>query len=285
LQTSPELCMKRLVSAGAERIFQVTRAFRRGESGALHNPEFTMVEWYAVGTTHHEQMDFVESLVRELHAAATDDGEHRNAADGSEAAIAAEARAGLSSSPFRRLTYSEAFRNSLGVEDVLRCDAGRLARLAASAGVRAPDSVSATDVDRDTWLNLLLAERVQPNLGRNVPEFMYDFPASQAALARVRAGDPPVAERFELYWRGVELCNGYQELTDADELRERIQQQNALRRREGKRTLPAPTTLLAAMDFGLPECSGVALGFDRLAMLLLGARRLDAVTAFPFERC
>jgi lysyl-tRNA synthetase class 2 len=141
-----------------------------------------------------------------------------------------------------------------------------------------------TDDDRDEWLNLLLVECVEPELRAAGPTFLYDFPASQAALAVVRDEQPAVAERFELYVGGVELCNGYHELTDADELRRRIAAQSAIRARNNRRALPADSRLLDAMQHGLPPCSGVALGLDRLALLALGGQTLADVTAFPIDR-
>lgn len=282
LQTSPEPGMKRLVAAGAERIFQVTRAFRRGEQGRLHNPEFTIVEWYAVGETYHDQMDFVEELLQTLARPAGSAAECGDA--GPTTASEDGASAPRPGARFGRLTYRDAFRRALGVRDVLACGVEELRGLAVRAGVPVPEGLPGGESGRDAWLNLLLADRVEPTLGTDRPEFVCDYPASQAALARVRTEVPPVAERFELYWCGIELCNGYQELTDAAELRRRIQRQNELRRTEGKRTLPVPRWLLAAMESGLPECAGVALGFDRLAMLLLGRRSLAEVVPFPFQR-
>lgn len=265
LQTSPEFGMKRLLAAGARSIYQVTRAFRKGELGRLHNPEFTMIEWYRVGDTHHEQMDFVELLVNAVFDSARENG-------GSVTSLPR---------PFERMSYNEAFQRALG-RPVLDLSGRELLEIAREAGIVAPDSLTVDD--RDGWLNLLLAERVEPRLGRDCPTFLYDYPASQAALAKVRPGNPPVAERFELYIRGIEICNGYHELTDAAELRRRMKTQAELRSRDGHRALPNENRLLAAMDAGLPDCAGVALGFDRLVMLAAGANSLAEVTAFPFDR-
>jgi lysyl-tRNA synthetase class 2 len=138
--------------------------------------------------------------------------------------------------------------------------------------------------DRDGWLNLLLAELVEPRLGRDAPEFLYDYPASQGALARVRAERHPVAERFELYLHGIELCNGYHELTDAAELRRRNGEQLHIRQEAGSSTLPVASRLLEAMEHGLPDSAGVALGFDRVAMLAAGKTTIDEVVAFPIDR-
>jgi elongation factor P--(R)-beta-lysine ligase len=269
LQTSPEFAMKRLLAAGASAIYQVTRAFRREEVGALHNPEFTMLEWYRVGDTHREQMDFTERLVRHVF-------EQFRSVD-----LSPHERHRVDSQPFDRLTYDAAFERFLGTR-VLQLTGGELRALAISRGIQFPATL--TDDDFDEWLNLLLVECVEPALRSTGPTFLVDFPASQSALAVVRDGRPPVAERFELYVGGIELCNGYHELTDADELRRRIATQSAVRARQGRRPLPAESRLLAAMQHGLPPCAGVALGVDRLALLALGGESLRDVLAFPGDR-
>jgi lysyl-tRNA synthetase class 2 len=187
--------------------------------------------------------------------------------------------------PARRLAYAEAFRRAVGL-DPHRVATEALIAAAAGLGIRAPASLS--PADRDGWLDLLLVERVQPELGHPHPVIVYDYPAGQAALARVRCGnspgEPPVAERFELYVDGVELANGYHELVDPAVLRRRNAENNALRQADGKPPLPEPRRLLAAMEAGLPPCTGVALGFDRVVMLAAGASRLEDVIAFPFDR-
>jgi len=269
LQTSPEFAMKRLLAAGARVIYQVGHVFRAGELGQRHNPEFTMVEWYRTGDTHVEQMQVVEELVVEVFRAAA-----------SQLASAPGATH-QPKVPFLRTTYREAFLRCTGL-DVTRLSATQLAELARERGVSIPASLEAND--RDGWLNLLLAELVEPRLGCERPEFLCDYPASQAALAVIRPGDPPVAERFELYVAGIELCNGYHELTDAAELRRRIEAESQRRTSEGQPALPVSNRLLAAMDAGLPPSAGVALGFDRLLMLAAGAKSVAEVIPFSFER-
>ena len=265
LQTSPEFAMKRLLASGADAIYQLGKVFRRGELGRLHNPEFTMLEWYRVGDTHHEQMHFVEKFVSEF------------AREVERQSSAAPRSSPLAPHPFERLTYDQTFERHTGSK-VLSRPTGEIVALARRLGVSAPDSLLPND--RDGWLNLLLAERVEPHLGHDRPMFIYDYPASQAALARVRvAGPVSVAERFELYGNGIELCNGYHELTDANTLRARIHHEATA---SGQR-LAEPARLLAAMEQGLPPCSGVALGFDRLLMLCLGANSIRQVIPFPFE--
>jgi lysyl-tRNA synthetase class 2 len=270
LQTSPEFAMKRLLAAGSGNIYQLTRSFRRGEIGRLHNPEFTILEWYHVGLSYRQQMKFVEEFVVAFFT--------------ETARLTVASAAGVSEPlprPFPQLAYDELFRGVLGTT-VLDRTAAQLSDLARRAGIEPPPGLAADDVDG--WLNLLLALVVEPELARQKAAFVYDYPAGQAALARIRLDSPPVAERFELYLSGIEICNGYQELTDPAELRRRIAGQQALRRREGSRPLPAESRLLAAMEAGLPECSGVALGFDRLLMTAVGASALSEVTAFPFDR-
>jgi len=259
LQTSPELCMKRLLAAGADAIFQLTRSFRRGERGRLHNPEFTMAEWYRVGDTHFDQMTVVEQLVTHLCAVA-----------GCKPVPI----------PFERRSYDDVFHEIVGCR-VLTADCSQLATFAKQHNLSVPENLSSDDWDG--WLNLLLSELIEPKLGCERPMFLHDYPATQAALAKIRPGDPPVAERFELYIDGLELCNGYHELTDADELRRRLRIESAKRRSEGLAELPEPTRLLAAMEQGIPPCAGVALGFDRLMMVLTDANSLDEVTAFLLD--
>ena len=270
LQTSPEFGMKRLLASGAKNVFQITRSFRRGEIGPLHNPEFTILEWYQVGATYRDAMTFVEEFVSAFF-----DEARRVAGLNRPKPIAGLPR------PFPRSTYDELFVGVLGTS-VLQKNAAELARLTQQHGISPPPGLAHDDVDG--WLNLLLALKVEPQLVRRPAIFIYDYPAGQSALARVRPDACPVAERFELYLSGIEICNGYQELTDPVELRKRIAVQQALRRREGSRPLPAESRLLAAMEAGLPECSGVALGFDRLLMAAVAATTLAEVMAFPFDR-
>jgi elongation factor P--(R)-beta-lysine ligase len=254
LQTSPEFGMKRLLAAGATAIFQITRAFRGAEQGPLHNPEFTMVEWYRAGDQMAAGMELLSDLSNVLF------------------------QRGLA----EMLTYAEAFRQHVGL-DPHRAPAEKFKAAAEQQrGIAAPASFAAAD--RDAWLDLLLAECVQPHLGTVRPTIVYEYPATQAALARVRPGDPPVAERFELYVEGIELANGYHELLDPVVLRERNRLANQQRVAAGKPTLPEDSRLLAAMESGLPSCSGVGLGFDRAVMVAVGAKTLADVMPFPIER-
>lgn len=254
LQTSPEFAMKRLLAAGAKAIYQITRAFRRDEVGPLHNPEFTMVEWYRVG----DGMDEGMTLLSDFAEAIFDRG------------------------PAERTSYREAFERHVGL-DPHTAPTERLVAAAREKQIDAPASLPLSD--RDGWLDLLLVELVQPRLGRPRPTILFDYPAGQAALARLRMdGDVTVAERFELIVDGIELANGYHELTDADELARRNTRNNLQRQLDGKPPLPDQSRLLAAMRAGLPPATGVALGFDRTAMLAAGVKTLAEIMPFPFPR-
>lgn len=254
LQASPELHMKRLLAAGARAIFQVTRSFRAGERGQLHNPEFSIVEWYRVGDDLQAGMDLLDSLAQTL----------------------------LGTAPAARTTYAEALARTLGIS-AHSASAQELAGVADAAGVAVPSTIDASD--RDEWLNLLLATRVEPQLGTDRPEILYHYPASQSSLAKVVRSPLgyDVAERFEMYYRGIELANGFHELTDATEQQRRFEEVNAARSKDGRHPLPLPESLLGALEHGLPDCTGCALGFDRLVMLALGAARIDDVMAFPYR--
>ena len=188
--------------------------------------------------------------------------------------------------PANRISYADAFEQHAGVNPHT-CDLHDLFSAASTAGIAPPDGIDPYDIDsdgRDGWLDLLLVELVQPHLGQDGPTILYDYPASQAALAKVREGDPPVAERFELYVSGIELANGYHELLDPDELRRRNQAANRQRAGDERPTLPEESRLLAAMTHGLPPCCGAALGFDRLVMIAAGAEKIDDVLTFPIDR-
>ena len=250
LQTSPEFAMKRLVAAGSGPIYQICRAVRDRESGRRHNPEFTILEWYRPGWDHHRLMDEVDELLTAILGCGT--GE--------------------------RLSYAATFRRYAGVEVFDETDAALRLRVK-EFGVSDLEGLS-----RDDLLDLVLTHVIEPKLGHCQPTFMLDYPASQASLARVRDGDPPLAERFEVFAEGLELANGYHELVDAVEQRRRFETDNEKRIRENLPAVPIDVRLLAAIDHGLPDCSGVALGVDRLIMLASGARNIADVLAFPIDR-
>jgi lysyl-tRNA synthetase class 2 len=253
LQTSPEFGMKRLMAAGAEAIYQITRAFRNGgERGRLHNPEFTIVEWYRRGDDMQQGMKLLSDLAQSL----------------------------FDRGPAELLSYSDAFERHVGINP----HAASREELVATAEFHRITVSGGLEHDRDGLLNVLLVELVEPQLGRLQPTILFDYPATQAALARVRQNHFPVAERFELYVDGIELANGYHELLDPAVLRQRNTAANSQRSVLGKPTMPETRRLLAAMAAGLPACTGVALGFDRVVMLAAGAKSIDEVIAFPIER-
>ena len=259
LSTSPEYPMKRLLAAGSGDIYQIARVFRDGESGHQHNPEFTLIEWYRVGFDTDLLMNDVEALLGTLLA---------------------PYRTNTRWQPAIRLSYREAMRRYAGV-DPFDDAVADLRAAAERRGIAVPATLGG---ERDPWLDLLMSTIVGPQLGRGVLCFIHDYPASQAALARVRTTDPLTAERFEAYYDGVELANGYRELADAAEQRARFAADQSARRSAGRSSPPIDERLLAALASGLPDCSGVALGFDRVVMLASGARRIDEVLAFPTKR-
>lgn len=254
LQTSPEFAMKRLLAAGSGPIYQIGKSFRNGETGRRHNPEFTMLEWYRPGWDYHALMDEVEALIRQV----------------------------LTTPAAARVSYGELFLRHLDV-DPHCADLAALRDAAIARGIAAPVGLGN---DRDGWLDFLWCHSVEPQLGSDGrPLFVVDYPASLAMLARLRPGSPAVAERFELYLHGIELANGFHELADGVEQRRRFEGDNAQRRAAGLPPMPLDEHLLAALEQGLPDCSGVALGVDRLLMLRAGIMNIGGVLAFPFDRC
>ena len=284
--------MKRLLAAGSGPIYQVAHVFRLDELGPLHNPEFTLVEWYRPGDDFQQGMKLTGELCQALLCSRhTPCAVSQNNATGQKAghretSRTAEQTNGTRSVPAtaEQISYREAFQWHVGI-DPHTADGPALAVAARACGVEPPASLAPDD--RDGWLDLLMVERVQPHLGVERPTLLYDYPASQAALARIRPGDgggPPVAERFELFVAGIELANGYHELLDPAELRRRNARVNAQRQADGKPALPEESRLLEAMEAGMPSAVGVALGFDRLVMLAAGATTIAEVMAFPFDR-
>jgi elongation factor P--(R)-beta-lysine ligase len=261
LHTSPEFAMKKLLAAGMGRIWQLARCFRNGERSALHHPEFAMLEWYRAGEDWRALIEDAQALL----CALAPDGLRR------DEAVIDPAR------PWRFVTFEQAFR-AIGIDDVLATD-GDVEALAAKAraiGAR----VGAGDRFDDLALRIL-GERIEPTLGFDAVTVLHDYPVSMAALARRSPADPRVAERFEIYVAGVELANGFGELTDAKEQRARAEADLALKRALYGETWPLDEDFLAALEHGLPESAGVALGFDRLVMLATGAPRIDDVLWAP----
>ena len=253
LQTSPEYSMKRLLAAGSGDIYQICKVFRDAERGRWHNPEFTMIEWYRLGLDDAALMDEVEALVSSL--------------------LQPQRRLGSA----ERLSYSSALERHAGV-DAFRSSDAELSAAAERHGIACE-----AQLDRDAKLDLLMGLIVGPKLGRDRPCFVCDYPASQAALARLKPGLPPVAARFELYLDGVELANGFHELQDAAEQRRRFERDLSLRAERGQKRLALDERLLAALENGLPQCAGVALGFDRVVALALSADSLAQAMAFTID--
>ena len=256
LHTSPEFAMKRLLAAGSGSIYQLCKVFRQGELGQRHNPEFTLLEWYRLGFDHQQLMAEVDELVRELLDGYFPLGETQ------------------------RLTYRDAFVLYAGLDP----HTSSISQLQAKVKQQGIDVTGLDDTEKDPWLDLLMTHVVEPALPRDCPVFIYDYPASQAALARIRQDDPPVAERFELYIYGMELANGFHELTDAQEQRQRFETDSRARQAAGLDPMPIDAYFLAALESGLPACAGVALGFDRLVMLATGTKSISDVLAFDVDR-
>lgn len=253
LRTSPEFALKRLLAAGIGDCYELGRVFRDGEAGGRHNPEFSMLEWYRIGWDHLRLLDETVELVR--------------------AALALVGRnAGLRITTFRDL-YWQALQL-----DPLTADIEALRNALGDVGI---DPIGLT---RDDWLDLLMTHRLQPAFASDQLLAVHDWPASQAALARIRNDALPVAERFELYLGSLELANGYHELCDPSEQRARFERDAAVRAQRGLPSIPNDTALLAALAHGLPACAGVAVGVDRLLMALLGTSRIADVLAFEFAK-
>lgn len=245
LQTSPELCMKRLLATGFDRIFQICRCFRKDERGKRHLPEFSLLEWYGIGSDYFDLMDQCEGLIRYVAIAL-----------GVEKTLLYQGETVDLTGPWARISVSEAFDRygSMSLEAALATDR----------------------------FDEVMGSEIEPKLGRGKPVFLHDYPASRGALARLKATDPSVAERFELYICGLELCNGFSELTEADEQRTRFESEREARRRSGKTVYPMPERFLQALS-DMPAAGGNALGLDRLVMLFADAATIDDVVAFTPE--
>jgi len=249
LQTSPEFAMKRLLAAGSGPIYQICKSFRNGEMGRFHNPEFTLLEWYRVGFDHHALMDEMDELLREV----------------------------LICPYAERVTYQTLFLRHVGV-DPFQTTEQTLKTQAASFGIS-----EIQNIDKDGWLDVLMTHCIVPHLGQGGrPTFVYDYPASQAALAKINLFG--VAERFEVYFSGVELANGFHELQDPLEQRRRFEQEQEQRQKSAFPPAILDERFLESLKQGLPNCAGVALGIDRLIMALLKTNSLAEVMAFPINR-
>jgi len=255
LQTSPEFAMKRLLAAGSGSIYQIARVFRNGEQGRLHSPEFTMLEWYRPELTLNQLMDEVNALLQHV----------------------------FNIKSITRLSYRAVFEFYFKI-NIFTCSDDVIKQCATQRIKGLPEHL---DIDRDGWLELLMSYIIEPRLAAmNMPLFIYDFPASQAQLAKIKKvrDGTQVADRFELYINGIELANGYNELLDSDELRQRFEHDNQQRQQQGKTQMPMDQNLLAAMQSGLPPCTGVALGLDRLMMLASNKQEISAIQSFCFNQ-
>ncbi len=257
LQTSPEFAMKRLLAAGSGSIFQICKAFRNEELGRFHNPEFTILEWYRLGFDLEQLMDDIELLFDRLFTKTM----------------------GLVEPD--RFTYEEVFYQYTGL-NVLYVSISDFERCAESN--RYTEAKSICNESRSDWLDFLFSHMVQPQLGRERLTLIYDFPTCQASLARIRSDEPEVAERVEVFFRGVELANGFNELTNSEEQERRFDLELAERKQKGLTLPPKDEHFLSALKAGLPACSGVAVGLDRILMLMMDSETINDVLAFPFTR-
>jgi lysyl-tRNA synthetase class 2 len=298
LHTSPEFAMKKLLAGGLEKIWQLAPVFRDGERGATHHPEFAMLEWYRADATYRDLMDDCEALLRAAQVAATMPAPTPTLPRGHGGGSAPQARRGGrhngcltwqgqtadAALPFRRLTVAEAFARHSGI-DILATAPDpphpNLTLLAAAA-----ERVGIARHLGDDWEALyfrIFLDRIEPNLGIGAPTILYDYPVSMAALSRRKPGDPRLAERFELYVCGLELANAFSELTDPHEQRARFLVDQERKQALHGKTYPIDEDFLAALEHGLPDCAGIALGFDRLVMLCTGASHIEEVLWAPVD--
>ncbi|MFL2840717.1 MAG: EF-P lysine aminoacylase EpmA [Pseudohongiellaceae bacterium] len=255
LQTSPEFPMKRLLAAGSGAVFQICKSFRNGEQGAMHNPEFSLLEWYQPGYDEHLLMDEVMALVQSLYP-----------------------QNHFFQQQWHRVNYQNLFEQHLNINPhIARSE--ELARLA-----KTEIDIELEQANKDVWLDLLFSHLIEPQLYE--PVFIYDYPSSQGALASIEENTDgiEIARRFELVINGMEIANGYYELTDSEEQRERFLNDQKIRQEHKKTSNPIDENLLAALHHGLPSCAGVAVGLDRLLMLICGANSIDEVLTFPLDR-
>ncbi len=259
LHTSPEFPMKRLLAAGCQDIYQLCRVFRDGESGRLHNPEFTLLEWYRVGFSLEQMMeDVIEIILACLQLS------DRQMQPG-----------------FHSLTYQQAFQDFAGI-DPLKREWNDIVLCCDQYGIEIPPSMNTDHID--DGLDLVLSHVVMPALIGTELVFIYEYPASQAALAELSRSDPRVALRFELFYKGIELVNGFEELTNANEQEGRFAAENLARAKRGFEPMPVDQRMLDALKSGIPGCAGAALGVDRLLMCMTGRDSIQDVLAFPVDR-
>ena len=256
LQTSPEYPMKRLLASGFPSIYQICKVYRREEQGVFHNPEFTMLEWYRLGFDYRQLMKEVSDLLKSL-------------ADDCGVTISSQV-----------ISYQQAFMQAVGL-DPLNTTVEKCRQCCADQRIDVPQGMSDSSVDE--WLDWILTQAVAPSFEPNGFTFLYDYPASQCALATI-SDDGKVAERFEVFYGDLELANGFNELTDASEQRSRFEEDNKKRLENNLEDMPIDESFLQALESGLPKCAGVAIGLDRLLMVLTGKKDISEVLAFPFDR-
>ena len=256
LQTSPEFAMKRMLAANTGSIYQITKAFRKGESGRLHNPEFTMLEWYRLGFDLQQLMDDIELLL------------NRFLPDKRFSATA------------QRVRYADIFQQYTGL-NALQFD--QFEYQAASNKLGFPEAIKLCANEHNTWLDFLFSHIVQQHLGEAGLCMVYDYPACLPSLARLNSENPLLVERVEVFIQGIELGNGYYELTDSQQQTNRFEQEILLRKKNGAEKVNKDERLLAALQSGLPDCSGIAIGLDRLLMIISQQDSIDKVLAFPIE--
>jgi len=256
LITSPEYHMKRLLCEGVGSIYQICKSFRKDDCGCYHNAEFTIIEWYRVGWDHWQLMNEIEQLLDNLLGCGLAD----------------------------RIAYSSLFQNYLDI-DPFSMNYEDLIRVCQKNDTVLPDYLDDPDMPRDEWLNFLMGALIEPYLGIDKPIFVFDYPSSQASLARICPENPLVSQRFELFYKGLELGNGFFELNNSQEQKRRFDKENEKRIQMNKTPLPIDHRFISALKEGLPDCAGVALGFDRIMMLALGIDDIDNMISFSWKRC
>lgn len=254
LQTSPEFHMKRLLASGYGCIFQIAKAFRHEGAGRFHNPEFTLLEWYRLGFDHFQLMDEVSELLKNI----------------------------LACNEPTKITYQQLFIKYLSIDPLVVSRAELLTLIDYHGKL---SDWLCKEPDNDILLQFIFTEIIEPQIGYDAPCFVYNFPSSQASLANICSEDDRVAERFECYFKGIELLNGFNELTNAEEQIKRFQEDNDKRKLLSLPEKPIDKNFIEALSKGLPKCAGVALGIDRLIMLAVKAEYIEEVISFPIALC
>lgn len=267
LQTSPEFAMKRLLTAGSGSIFQICKAFRNGESGQFHNPEFSILEWYRVGFNLEQLMDEVTELLSEVL--------------NESCCIDSSSEKASSKKGCHKISYKELFIQVTGLNPLEFC-LNNYVHYATKNSIT--DAIDICDNDHSMWLDFIFSHKVQPVLANQSITTVYGYPAIQSSLARINQENPATVDRFEVFINGIEIGNGFYELSDAMEQEKRFDRENESRIRQGKQQINKDPLFLAALENGLPDCSGIAIGLDRLLMVLAKKPTLQEIMAFSFDR-